>query len=156
MRETELVAFLNDRHWTIGSVESFTGGLFAKMITDVPGASKVFKGSLITYSNESKSHLLGIPMETIAKHGAVSKEVATLMALNGKKALNVDVCVSFTGNAGPDAMDQLPVGTCFIAIATNVSQKIFSVSLVGTRQEIRKAAVEWAFGEILKLPPESK
>ena len=156
MRETSLIEFLNENHWTIGSVESFTGGLFAKTLTDVPGASKVFKGSLITYSNETKVRLLAIPQETLTKHGAVSKEIASLMAVNGKKALNVDICVSFTGNAGPDIMDQLPVGTCFIGIATAQSQKVFRLSLAGTRQEIRKAAVEFAFGEVLKFPFASK
>ncbi len=156
MRENELIAFLKEHRLTIGSVESFTGGLFAKTLTDVPGASQIFKGSLVTYSNEMKTRLLGIPAETLAKHGAVSKEVASLMALNGKKTLNVDICVSFTGNAGPETMDNLPVGTCFIGIATGSSQKIFTVSLAGTRQEIRKAAVEWAMGEILKQTPLSK
>ena len=123
MREAALIEFLNENHWTIGSVESFTGGLFAKTLTDVPGASKVFKGTLVTYANETKVRLLSIPQETLTKHGAVSKEIATLMALNGKKALNVDICVSFTGNAGPDILDQLPVGTCFIGIATAQTQK---------------------------------
>ncbi len=156
MREAALIEFLNDHHWTIGSVESITGGLFAKTLTDVPGASKVFKGSLVTYSNETKMRLLSIPQETLTKYGAVSNEIGSLMAMNGKKALNVDICVSFTGNAGPETMDQLPVGTCFIGIATAQSQKVFRLSLAGTRNDIRKAAVEFAIGEVLKLPFASK
>ncbi len=156
MRENELIQWLKQNQWTIGSVESFTGGLFAKTLTDVPGSSQVFKGTLVTYSNEIKTRLLGIPADTIAKHGAVSKEIASLMALNGKKTLNVDICISFTGNAGPETMDHQPVGTCFIALATASSSKVFTLSLAGSRQGIRQAAVEWAIGEILKQTPKSK
>jgi nicotinamide-nucleotide amidase len=150
MLENELVAALIEKKLTIGSAESFTGGLFAKTITDVPGASKTFKGSLVSYSPEEKVRFLSINPEAIDKYGVVSKEIASQMAINGRKALNVDICVSFTGNAGPEALDALSVGTCFIAIASKKFDCVYPVQFSGTRQEIREAAVSWIIGELLK------
>ena len=75
---------------TLGSVESFTGGAFAKEITSISGASHFFKGALVTYATEEKNRLLGIPYKDIDEFGVVSKEVAAQMASNGKKLLNVD------------------------------------------------------------------
>ena len=77
---------------TLGSVESFTGGLFAKEITAVSGASHFYKGGLVTYATEEKNRLLGISYAIIDKHGVVSREVAALMAANAQKLLNVDYC----------------------------------------------------------------
>ena len=134
---------------TLGSVESFTGGLFAKEITSVPGASHFYKGGLVTYATEEKNRLIGIPYEAIDQFGVVSKEVATLMAANGQKALNVDYCVSFTGNAGPDAMEGKPVGEVYIAVATYDGVKVYGHQLEGTREEIQKKGVELAL-DLLK------
>ena len=134
---------------TLGSVESFTGGLFAKEITAVAGASHFYKGGLITYATEEKNRLIGIPYEVIDEFGVVSKEVASLMAANGQKALNVDYCVSFTGNAGPDAMEGKPVGEIYIAVATYGGVKVYGHQLEGTREEIQKKGVELAL-ELLK------
>ncbi len=97
----KLVSYLKDKNLTIGSVESMTGGLFAARITSVPGASKVFKGSIVSYSPLIKENVVGVNKETIAKYGVVSKQVAYEMAEKGRKVLDVDICVSITGNAGP-------------------------------------------------------
>ena len=129
---------------TLGSVESFTGGLFAKEITSVPGASHFYKGGLVTYATEEKNRLVGVTYQEIDTFGVVSKEVATMMAVNGRKVLNVDYCVSFTGNAGPDAMEGKPVGEVYIAIATQESTKVFGLQLSGTREEIQQKGVEQA------------
>ena len=129
---------------TLGSVESFTGGLFAKEITAVSGASHFYKGGLVTYATEEKNRLIGIPYEVIDQFGVVSKEVATLMAANGQKALNVDYCVSFTGNAGPEAMEGKPVGEVYIAIATYDGVDVHKFDLDGTREEIQQKGVELA------------
>ena len=99
----ELVELLKAKHLTIGSIESMTGGLFASSITSVPGASKVFKGSVVSYSPLIKENVVGVKKETIETFGVVSKEVAYEMASKGKKLLDVDICVSITGNAGPTA-----------------------------------------------------
>ena len=119
---------------TLGSVESFTGGAFAKTITSVSGASHFFKGALVTYATEEKNRLLGISYKDIDEFGVVSKEVAGQMASNGKKLLNVDYCVSFTGNAGPEAMEGKPVGEIHIGVAFLDKAQVFSYNLEGTRE----------------------
>ena len=129
---------------TLGSVESFTGGLFAKEMTSVAGASHFYKGGLVTYATEEKNRLVGITYQEIDTFGVVSKEVATMMAVNGRKVLNVDYCVSFTGNAGPDAMEGQPVGEIYIAVASQEATKVFGYQLDGTREEIQQKGVELA------------
>ena len=130
---------------TRGSVESFTGGGFAKAITSVSGASHFFKGALVTYATEEKNRLLGISYKDIDEFGVVSKEVAGQMASNGKKLLNVDYCVSFTGNAGPEAMEGKPVGEIHIGVAFLDKAQVFSYNLEGTREEIQEKAINIAF-----------
>ena len=131
---------------TLGSVESFTGGLFAKEITSISGASHFFKGALVTYATEEKNRLLGISYKDIDEFGVVSKEVAAQMASNGKKLLNVDYCVSFTGNAGPTAMEGKPVGEVHIGIAFLDTAQVHSYTLEGSREEIQNKAIFIAFG----------
>ncbi len=120
---------------TLGSIESFTGGAFAAKITSIPGASKYYKGSVITYANEIKEKL-GID----TSKGVINKEVAIQMALKGKKFLGVDVCVAFTGNAGPSPMEDKPVGLVFIAINDVVYEKVFE----GSRKEVIEKSVQFA------------
>ena len=101
MEAKKLVNLLNKKKLTIASVESLTAGLFIATLANVPGASKVVRGGLITYQTSLKTDVLGIKPGVIKKYGVVSKEVATLMAKNGEKHLKSDIVVSFTGNAGP-------------------------------------------------------
>ena len=133
---------------TLGSVESFTGGLFAETITSVSGASKFYKGGLVTYATEEKHKLLGIPNELINQHGVISKEIALYMANNGRQLLNVDCCVSFTGNAGPDAMEGKPVGEVHIGIAWRDTVQVYSLLLKGDRKSIREQAVNFVLEKI--------
>ena len=140
---------------TLGSVESFTGGKFASAITSVPGASALFKGALVTYSNSEKIKLLGIDPRFIKEYGACSKETAYLMADNGKDVLDVDVCVSFTGNAGPLPMEGRPVGEVFIGFAyldevfigfAYLDEvEVYKYRFSGTRKEIQKYAIRYAY-----------
>ena len=127
---------------TLGSIESFTGGLFAREITAVPGASHFFKGALVTYASEEKNRILGISYQDIDKYGVVSREVAAQMASNGQKLLNVDYCVSFTGNAGPDAMEGKPVGLVYIGVAIYDRIEVYELQLSGSRDDIQKEGVE--------------
>ena len=136
---------------TLGSVESFTGGLFAKEITAVPGASHFYKGGLVTYASEEKNRLLGVSYDVIDQFGVVSKEVATLMAENGRRMLNVDYCVSFTGNAGPEAMEGKPVGEVYLAIASNDGVKVFGYQLNGTREDIQNEGVKNALEQLKQI-----
>ena len=146
----EINKLFREYGYTLGSVESFTGGLFAKEMTSVSGASHFYKGGLVTYTTEEKNRLLGIGYDIIDTNGVVSQEVAALMAANGQKILNVDYCVSFTGNAGPEAMEGKPVGEIYIGIATSEATQVYSYHLEGTRQEIQKKGVELAL-EALKI-----
>ena len=134
---------------TLGSVESFTGGLFAREITAVPGASHFFKGALVTYASEEKNRILGISYQDIDQYGVVSREVAAQMASNGQKLLNVDYCVSFTGNAGPDAMEGKPVGLVYIGVAIYDRIEVYELHLSGSRDDIQKEGVKNAL-EILE------
>ena len=104
---------------TIGVAESCTGGLMAKRLTDIPGASQVFKGGIVSYTNEVKAKVLGVPQELLDQHGAVSAPVALAMAQGARQALGCDIALSSTGVAGPDRDDRgNEVGTMFVAIAT--------------------------------------
>lgn len=141
MIEQNFVSFLREKKLTIGSVESFTAGLFTSLIASVPGASSVLRGGLVTYQTDVKTLLLDIDSEDIKLHGVVSKEVAKEMAIRGRRKLDVDICVSFTGNAGPSALDMLPVGRLFIGIATQKSTNVYEIQMDNMdRNRIREEA----------------
>lgn len=130
---------------TIGTIESATGGRIADRLTNVPGSSDYFKGSVVAYSNEVKIALLGVKKTTIENYGAVSEQTALEMAQSGRKLLNVDICVSDTGIAGPSGGSQeKPVGLFYLGLASereNLSQKhVFS----GNREENKREAAEAA------------
>lgn len=147
----ELKQFFINRGLTLGSIESFTGGLFASEVTKVPGASNYFKGSIITYATEEKERLLGISREDVEKYGVVSKQIAEQMAVYGRDLLDVDVCVSFTGNAGPSAMENKPVGEIYIGIATNEKVVVLPFLLKGDRKIIQNQAIGLAVEELKKI-----
>lgn len=134
----ELIKKLSEKNLTLGSVESMTGGIFASNLTDVSGASKVFKGSIVTYSNEVKQNVVGVDKETIRRHSVVSAPVAEEMAKKGQKLLNVDICISVTGNAGPTCEPgEEKVGSVYIGLA--IGDKYFAkhLNLSGNRSMIR-------------------
>ena len=134
----ELAKLLIQFNISISSVESFTVGNFATMLGSVPGISKVYKGSLITYQNETKERLLSIPHDVIEKYGVVSKEIASLMCINGKQILDSDICISFTGNAGPDAMEGKPVGLVYMACCVKGKTVVKRYQFKGNRAKIRE------------------
>ena len=149
---TELVNTLSEKKLTIGSIESMTGGLFASTITSIPGASKVFKGSVISYSPLIKENVVGVKKETIDKFGVVSKEVAYEMAVKGKQLLDVDVCVSVTGNAGPTCEPgQAGVGVVYIGVATPKETVVLRKQFEGDRQKIRELTLLAMQEEVLVL-----
>ena len=147
---SEINKLFREKGLTLGSVESFTGGLFAKEITAVSGASRFYKGGLVTYATEEKARLLGISQEDIDKYGVVSKEIALQMAEKGQKVLDVDVCISFTGNAGPDAMEGKPVGEVYIGLAYQDKIKVYPFLLKGDRNSIQEEGVKNALDIIRK------
>lgn len=138
----ELLELLSKKSLSLGSVESMTGGLFASEVTSVPGASIVYKGSLITYQVSEKINLLKMDPSIIDEFGVVSSEVAIEMAEKGREVLDVDVCVSVTGNAGPTAQKgDKPVGDVCIAVSTKEITQNSEIILKGDRNTIRKLCI---------------
>lgn len=133
------------------TAESLTGGLIGGSITAVPGASAVYAGGIISYTNEVKHRLLGVPMELLDSLGAVSGPVAQAMAIGARKALNADVAVSVTGLAGPDG-DEFghPVGTVFIGYADENTSFAREFHLSGDREAVRNQTIEAALQLILE------
>ena len=149
------VEALKDRGLTLCVAESCTGGYLGKRLTDISGASSVFCGGFITYSNEAKTKLLGVKKETLELHSAVSPQTACEMAEGARSGLGTDIGISITGEAGPNAdpSTKQPVGTVFIGIST--SEKTYSVDLKispnRSREYIRRVAGSRALKEVLKL-----
>ena len=133
---------------TVSTAESCTGGLLASRITDVPGSSKVFKQGFVTYSNESKSDLLGVSPSLLSEHGAVSEPVARAMAEGGLRCASSDFSLALTGVAGPDGGGpDKPVGTVFIAMAqaskpTHCQKYSFPVDRATFKQLATQAALD--------------
>ena len=147
----ELVEILTKKNLTIGSVESFTVGNFAAQIGAIPGASKVLVGAMVTYQTKAKINCLQIDQKIIEKHGVVSEEIATLMASHGKKIIGSNICVSFTGNAGPSVMEGKPVGLVYISIKYLNYQITYSLQLQGNRQEIIQQAINDVKVKLLEI-----
>ena len=117
--EAVVKELLVEQGMTLGTAESCTGGLMAKRLTDVPGVSAVFKGGVVSYTNQVKHNVLGVPQDMLDEFGAVSAPVAAAMAEGARRALGCDIGLSSTGVAGPDRDDRdNEVGTMFVAIAT--------------------------------------
>ena len=128
---------------TIGTVESATGGRIADRITNVPGSSDYFKGTVVAYSNEVKIALLGVKRKTIEDHGAVSEETALEMARGGRKVLDVDVCVSDTGIAGPTgATPGKQVGLFYLGLAARGGSSSQKHVFPGNREKNKRDAAE--------------
>ena len=134
--EIVLLGMLRERGWTIGTAESATGGMVAERITSVPGASDVFRGSIVAYQQDIKQELLGVPSELIAGSGIVSEPVAVAMAEGAAGILGVDVAIAVTGSAGPDPQDQ-PVGTMVIAVRTPEVTRVKTLRRPGGREQVR-------------------
>ena len=126
---------------TLGCIESFTCGLFASTMTQIPGASKFFKGGVVTYATEEKIRIVGVNENTVKQFGVVSQECCAEMCGHGKFLLDVDYCIAFTGNAGPDAMEGKPVGEIYIGVCAYDLARVQRFQLTGTRDEIRHQAI---------------
>ena len=146
--EYVVIQALKTKDLTLGVAESCTGGLIAKRLTDVPGASAAFKGGIVSYTNEVKENLLGVPPHILERYGAVSKEVAAAMAEGARRALGCDIALSATGVAGPDKDDWgNEVGTMFVAISTFKGTHVRPLHL-GTRpmrERLRTQTASHAF-----------
>ena len=142
----KLVGLLSEKHYTVSAAESCTGGLFAASIVDVPDASKVLGYSFVTYSEEAKHELVGVPMETIERFGVVSEPVAEAMARGAANAGHAEVGVGITGFAGPSGgTEDCPVGTVCFGVCVKETCRTYTVRFgnIG-RNEVRQKAVAFA------------
>ena len=136
---------------TLATAESCTGGGIGAALTAVAGSSAVYKGGIISYTNEIKESLLGVPAEMLAQFGAVSQPVAQAMAEGARKALQADIAVSVTGLAGPGGDEYgNPVGTVFIGYADTVKSYAKEYHFAGDRETVRKQATCAALQIILE------
>ncbi len=147
----KLVAEASLKGLTVSFAESCTGGMIASSVTDIPGASVVFLGSAVTYSNDAKIRILGVARDIIAEHGAVSSLCAEKMADGARRIFGSDVALSVTGIAGPDGGSrEKPVGTVWFGISTKEATNTFMKKFSGERADIRNAAVKEALAAILE------
>ena len=134
-----IVQKAKEKSLTIGFCESCTGGLSSSKITDIPGSSSVFLGSVIAYSNDIKENILNVQSKTLKEFGAVSKEVAHEMALGGRECLKVDICLSYTGIAGPGGGTlEKPVGTVAIGLSSKQSTTSKRYQFYGDRLKLKE------------------
>ena len=130
---------------TIAVAESCTGGLLAKILTDVPGSSRYFLGGIVAYANKAKIDQLGVLPELLRAKGAVSREVAQAMALGVRLRFHSSLGLSITGIAGPDGGTRTkPVGLVLIGVSDRAGTRIFSFRFSGDRSHIRRQAVSKA------------
>jgi nicotinamide-nucleotide amidase len=136
---------LVERNMTLALAESITGGMIGEYITRVPGASKVFKGAVVSYSNDMKSSLLNVSKETLQLHGAVSHQCAREMAIGARLVGSADIGLSVTGIAGPDGgTSKKPVGTFFVGLATPLGVLSRGFLLPGQRDWVKTLAATQA------------
>ncbi len=142
---------LHARHHRLATAESCTGGWVAKVLTDIPGSSGWFERGFVTYSNEAKEDMLGVPAEILARCGAVSEETVRAMAEGALANSHADHAVAVSGIAGPGgAVPGKPVGTvCFAWAGGGRPAAVRTERFDGDREAVRRQAVERALGGVL-------
>lgn len=133
--EAVVLSMLRERGLTLGTAESMTGGLIASRLTAVPGASDVFRGSIVSYASDVKYDVLGVPEGPV-----VTAEAAEAMAIGACRVLSCDVAIAVTGVAGPELQEGVPAGTVFLAIAEGDQAQSLMVRLPGDRERVRQFA----------------
>ena len=149
-----LTKLLIENELTISIAESITAGRFAALLTSIPGASKYFDSSIVAYSNESKINILGVDEKIILEFGAVSKETAGSMVDELAKKSQANVLVSFTGNSGPETMEEKKIGLSYIGISlkNKKMKEIFEFNSTKThREEIIWETMEFAINQLLLI-----
>ncbi|HET7658468.1 MAG TPA: competence/damage-inducible protein A [Bacillales bacterium] len=149
--EKEVFERLRKQNRTLACAESLTGGWFGQSLTEFPGASDVFKGGIICYSNEMKEKMLHVPRSVLEKDGAVSESCAKLLAENVRDILDVDIGISFTGVAGPGKSEGKEVGTVYIGLAEKGKPAmVVQLVMAGERNRIRSQTVKNGLFRLLK------
>lgn len=145
-------AVLQTHGWTIATAESCTGGLLGHMLTEIPGSSAYYQGSIIAYSNAVKRDLLGVPEAILLNDGAVSEATARAMAESVRERLRCDVGIATTGIAGPGGGSETkPVGLVYIAVATPTTTHCQRYIFSGDRSANKKESAVAAFQLLLRM-----
>ncbi len=149
----ELAKVLTDKGMKVAAAESCTGGLISATFTELPGSSNWFDRGFVTYSNAAKNQMLSVPWSILQEHGAVTEICARSMAIGAYKNSEAQIVVSVTGIAGPDSDESgTPVGTVYIGWALkNEEPDVRQYSFNGTREEIRKYALDEAVNGLLRI-----
>lgn len=152
MIDVDLVKKVSDRlinqKLKVATAESCTGGLLAHILTNISGSSNYFERGIVSYSNQTKTQLLDVPVDLLIEHGAVSEPVARLMADNIRIKSNVDIGISTTGIAGPTGgTKEKPVGLVYIAVSTKDLTRVEKNLFTGNRLENKESSCN----EALKL-----
>jgi nicotinamide-nucleotide amidase len=145
----EVLSLLHAANWTVATAESLTGGLVAATLTDIPGASRSFRGGVVSYATDLKASLLGVDSAMLAAHGAVYAPVAAAMAAGVRDRLGATVGIATTGVAGPDPQDGVAPGTVHIAVSLDDDTIVRTIALAGDRDEVRTLTVERVLGLLL-------
>ena len=145
----QLAAMLMGKGWMLATAESCTGGMIAAACTDLAGSSQWFDRGFVTYSNEAKTEMLGVPAELIAKHGAVSEEVVRAMAEGAIRHSRAQVSIAVTGIAGPSGGSaEKPVGTVWVGWCMEGVIHSTLLNLTDSRHHIRQATTAYALQRI--------
>lgn len=144
---SSLIKKLQEKNLTLAVAESLTGGLVAASLTEIPGASKVVKGSITAYADEIKQNILNVNKETITNFTSISEQVAVEMAINVRKIMKSDIGISTTGVAGPEKSAGFAPGLVFVAISIGDHNMCQKLEITGDRSKIRNQTVH----EILQL-----
>lgn len=132
---------LSQRHETLATVESLTGGLLAASIVEIAGVSGIYRGGLVVYATELKATLAGVPTGLLDERGPVDPDVAAALAEGGRQRCGADWGIATTGVAGPEPQDGKPVGLVYVAVAGPNGGEVRELDLDGGRDHIRSAAV---------------
>ncbi|GBF72072.1 putative competence/damage-inducible protein A [Paenibacillus sp. 598K] len=147
--EAAVIRLLRNSMRTLSSAESCSGGLLAEAITSIPGSSSEFKGGVVTYTNEMKHRLLGIPLAQLEGEGApgaISESTASMMAERVRELTGTDFGLSITGVAGPAECEGKPVGLVYVGLAQQGRPtEVYTLQLSGNREVIRLRAIKAAF-----------
>jgi nicotinamide-nucleotide amidase len=147
----KLIAALAEKGMTLSTCESFTGGLFSSELTAVSGASAVFTGSIVAYSTPAKLDVVHVDPQTIERYGTISPQAVTEMAEKTRSLFKTDFAVSFSGNAGPLAQENKPVGLWYGAVASSRETIVFGGIANLKRNELREAACIEGIKNLLEL-----
>lgn len=144
-KATLLLELCRQRGVKLAFAESCTGGLVSSLVTEISGSSDVFIGGAVTYANEAKHHLLGVSVESLENHGAVSAQVAEEMAAGACRTFGVKAAASITGVAGPSGgSPEKPVGTVYIGCSVNGDVHVQHHLFSGDRRAVREQSAEAA------------